>query len=165
MIPRYSLTELEVALPASHSATVAVTAALPSNVFALPGICPAAFADCSDLPDMNAAAQAGLPRRDWFDELDAAQKVQLPQALANHPGVAALADQARPEWLTLLFGFADAEHRGVVGAREVALAWCKNSQRFEDENSFDRAWRSFKSRQGGLPSLHCSPRPTKLAST
>ena len=149
MIPRYSLTELEVALPASHSATVAVTAALPSNVYALPGIRSAAFADCSDLPDMNAAAQAGLPRRDWFDELDAAQKVQLLQALANHPEVAALADQARPEWLTLLFGFADAEHRGVVGAREVALAWCKNSQRFEDENSFDRAWRSFKSRQGG----------------
>jgi hypothetical protein len=149
MTPRYPFADLEAAFSPLQPATAAVAAALPSNVFALPGIRPAAFADCADLPDMNAAAQAGLPRLNWFDQLNGVQQSQLIHAIAAHPAVAALSDQPREAWLKLLFSFADAEHRGAPAARDHALAWCKTSSKFQSEVDFDRDWRSFKPRPGG----------------
>ena len=102
------------------------------------------------LPDLNAAAQAILPNRNWFDEIDSARQLQLLSEIAAHPGVVALADQPREVWLRLLFSFADAGHRGVAGARDIALVWCKTSPRFQSEAGFDRDWHSFKPRPVGI---------------
>ena len=62
----------------------------------------------------------------------------------------ALADQPRDAWLKVLFSFADAENRGAPGARDIALAWCKTSSRFQSEADFERDWHSFKPRPGGI---------------
>jgi hypothetical protein len=99
---------------------------------------------------LNAAAQSNLPNTNWFDEIDSALQLQLLSEIAANSGIAALADEPRDVWRNLLFSFADAEHRGATGAREVALAWCKTSARFQSEVDFNRDWNSFNTRPGGI---------------
>ena len=136
-----------------------------SNVVALFGERPAIWDSYIDLPDMLAAAQAGLPHTNWFDEIDSARQLQLLSAIASDPGMVALADQPRDAWLKLLFGFADAEHRGPPGARDIALAWCKTSSRFQSEADFDRDWHRSSRGQAGSLSQRCSTRLRRRAST
>ena len=71
--------------PPVQPATVAAAADVVSNVVALFGERPAIWDSYSDLPDMLAAAQAGLPNTNWFDEIDSAQQRQLLSAIASHP--------------------------------------------------------------------------------
>jgi Primase C terminal 2 (PriCT-2) len=99
---------------------------------------------------LNAAAQSNLPNTNWFDEIDSALQLQLLSEIAANSGIVALADEPRDVWRNLLFSFADAEHRGATGAREVALAWCKTSARFQSEVDFNRDWNSFNTRPGGI---------------
>ena len=148
MTPRYSLAELELVFPPVQPATVAAAANVVSNVVALFGARPAIWDSYSDLPDMLAAAN--LPNTNWFDEIDSAQQRQLLSAIASHQGMVAVADQPRDAWLRVLFSFADAEHRGVPGARDIALVWCKTSSRFQSEADFDRDWQSFKPQPGRI---------------
>jgi hypothetical protein len=150
MTPRYSLDELEVAFPPVQPATVATAADEFSNVVALFGERPAIWGSYPYLPDMLAAAQGGLPTTNWFDEIDSAQQRELLSAIASHQGMVAAANQPRDPWLKLLFSFADAEHRGATGARNIALAWCKTSARFQSEVDFNRDWNSFNTRPGGI---------------
>ena len=96
------------------------------------------------LPDLNAAAQANLPKTSWFDEIGSVGQLQLLSAIAADPGVVTLADQPRDPWLRLLFSFADAEHRGAPGARDIALVWCRTSPKFQCEADFERDWHSFR---------------------
>ncbi len=100
-------------------------------------------------PNMNAAAQAGLSDGHWFDKLAAEQKNGLLCAILIDPRIVALADVPREPWLQLLFALADAYQRGATEARELAQAWSATSTRF-DANAFDRDWRSFKPRPGGI---------------
>ena len=150
MTPRYSLAELEAAFPPVQPATVATAAGEPSNVVALFGGPPAIWNSYTGLPDLLAASQAGLPNTNWFDEIDSVRQLQLLSAIAADPGMVALADQPRDVWLKLLFSFADAEQRGVTGARNIALAWCNTSPRFQCEADFERDWRSFRPRPDGV---------------
>jgi hypothetical protein len=147
MTPRYSLDRVEVAFPPSHAA--ANTKETTAEVVLLLGAKPAHIANCTGLPDMNAAAHAGVQKRNWFDDLSADDKSLCLSEVAKHPGVIALADRTRELWLSYLLAFADAEYRGVVNAREIAKAWSETSARF-DERSFNRDYDSYKPRPGGI---------------
>ena len=151
MTPRYSFADIQAAFPPIHSAPPSPSGSVQSSMIALPGKRPEVFAAYEGaLPDLNAAAQAGMPERNWFDRLARDQQSRLIQQIAEHPGVVALADQPRPEWMPLMFAFADAGHRGVAEARDIALNWSKTSPRFSMAG-FDSIWNSFNpGRLGGV---------------
>jgi hypothetical protein len=101
------------------------------------------------LPDMSAAAQAGTPG-EWFDDLPTDAMNALVQAALEHPEIVRLADASRPEWLPVLFACADAGRRGATEARALALAWSMSSKLFRSKDDFNRDWRSFRPRPGGI---------------
>ena len=138
--------------PVSGSAQ-ANSAAQPrctAKVIFLPGQMPRVFAGRSKLPDLNAAAQANLPKYNWFDELPDSRKNDMLWALAAHPGFIPFADRPRPEWLPFLFAFADAGWRGASEARPVAQGWCETSPRFSGQADFDRDFNSFRPLPNGI---------------
>jgi hypothetical protein len=136
---RYSLEELEAALPLDPGAASQKPSA---TIIALPGTPPAVMS--ARVSRFNAAAQANMPAQGRFDALSAAaDRNRLLRAIATHPAVIALADSGRAIWLRLLFAFAAAAYCGATEARQIALEWCKTSNRFISEADFDKDWRSF----------------------
>ena len=99
------------------------------------------------LPDLNAAAMSGLGHH-WFDDLALPEKNALIRAVLSTPGMLAIADMARQEWLPIIFACADAEQRGANEAHSLAQDWSKTSKRYVADD-FDRDWRSFRMRAGG----------------
>jgi hypothetical protein len=112
---------------------------------ALPGVRPVLAANRNTL--LLAAAQANLPSQSWSDALSADRRSQLCLAIANYPGMHALADADRAGWLGGLWGFAAL---GGAGAREAARAWSKTSARYRSDADFDRDWASFKPKPDGV---------------
>jgi hypothetical protein len=72
--------------------------------------------------NLNAAAQAGLPLRNWFGVLAADQQNAALQMILTHPAMVQLADAPRDEWRNLLWAIAHAGQLGATEAREFALA-------------------------------------------
>lgn len=142
MMPRYTQDQLTAAFPPAPGGRANTTVGGAGQVLTFPGARPDAFAGAR-LPDMNAAAQAGMAR-EGFDDFPTERKNGLLRAMLARPAIAALADAPRNKWLPILFSVADAERRGATEARALALDWCRSSARFKSEADFDRDWRSFK---------------------
>ncbi len=138
---RYTLSQLEAAFPRDPVARPTQA----SNIVSLEGRRPAVFDQPSRFPDMNAAAQAGLPRID-FESLPGDRQNAMLAAMLAFPPIRKRADVERQGWLPVLFACCDAERLGATEARNLALAWCQISSRFKDETDFDRDWKSFRTK-------------------
>jgi hypothetical protein len=102
-----------------------------------------------DPRSITAAVQSDLSTG-WFGNLPPDRQNDFLRQVCQRPGMVALADRPRPEWLRCLFALADAACRGADQAREIALQWCQTSRRFLSEEDFNRDWGSFKFKTGGI---------------
>jgi hypothetical protein len=148
-VARYAFAAMAAVYPAPSDtpeprATVAV-GTMSSTAALVSGTIPEAFVKPS-LPDMNAAASAGLGG--WFGDLPDERKSHLLHAILFHAGVREIADRERAEWLRVLAGCADAGRHGVGDAYILAKAWSATSRRF-DSATFDRDWNSLGPRHNG----------------
>ncbi len=148
--PRYTMDELEAALPPSVDAPKVAALGGAAVIPLFPGKAPAVSAVARP-STLNAAAKASLPERHGFGGLPTDQQNACVRASAAMPEIIATADREKPNgYLDMLFGFADAERLGATEAKEIARQWAQTSSRY-DAADFERDWRSFDpNRPGGV---------------
>lgn len=151
---RYALAVLDALLPPDPPGSAAPLRV--SNVVQLaPGGMPRGFAGLN-LPDMNAAAQAGLTRY-GFEALTPAKMNEMLAAIAAFPPFAALADAGRVEWLPLFWGFRHAEYLGATKGRHIGFKWSAEGQTYNEAENV-QAWASWLLGRTGVGSLIATAR-------
>lgn len=91
---------------------------------------------------------AGIERRDWFKLLTPEEQSDLVRASLNK--LDNRTSDPRARWLDALFATAHADQLGCPDAHDLALDWSKRGASWTSEADFETAWRSYKTKPGGI---------------
>jgi len=91
---------------------------------------------------------AGIETPSWFSALATNEMRALVEACLN--ALDNRTSDPRDIWLRGLFATAHAEQLGCPDARLLALKWSQRGASWTNENDFETAWQSYKSKPGGV---------------